>query len=227
MASSIVLPVSAIHHRHPSQLPSACLPTQRWQPVQRHATPAAYPPPPPPRTIRVRWTPPRTGWYKLNFDGSVLHDGSGRASIGGAIRDSAGRVAAAFAERTPHAPIGVVEARALIRGLRLAEDGGFIHRLVVEGDDLTLVRLLRGESRQTRISRDVEEDILELLGRFRGGCEVHQHVYREGNRVADALCHEAYRCPGVWIDRTVPFRVYEKVEDDRHGVAHDRALLRV
>ena len=139
------------------------------------------------------------------------------------IRDRAGRIVAAFAERTGHTPIGVVEARALARGLRLAQDSGFIHRLFVEGDDLTLVRLLRGESRQTRIPRDMEEHILELLGRFRGGCEV-QHIYREGNQVADSLCHEAYRCPGVWIGQIVPFHVYEKAEDDRHGVAHERVF---
>jgi ribonuclease HI len=214
MASVVALPVSAVPAIH--QLPA----TQRQPPpaIQRHATAL-----PGPRVIRVRWTPPLPGWFKLNTDGSVLHDGSGRAAIGGAIRDCTGRVVAAFGERTPHAPIGVVEGRAMLRGLELAEESGFIHRLLVEADDLTLVRLLRGESRQTRIQRGMEEDILEMLGRFRGGCEV-QHVYREGNQVADALCREAYRCPGVWIGRMVPFRVYEKLEDDRHGVAHDRVV---
>ncbi|RLN08738.1 uncharacterized protein C2845_PM11G02650 [Panicum miliaceum] len=215
--ASLAVPVSAIpaiHQRR--QLPAAIPTHRRPPPVQRHATAC-------PRVVRVRWTPPRPGWYKLNFDGSVRHDGSGRASIGGAIRDCAGRIVAAFAERTGHAPIGVVEARALIRGLRLAHESGFIDRLFVEGDDLTLVRLLRGESRQTRISRDMEEHILELLGRFRGGCEV-QHIYREGNQVADALCREAHRCPGVWIGQIVPFHVYEKAEDDRHGVVHERML---
>ncbi|TVU02261.1 hypothetical protein EJB05_50342, partial [Eragrostis curvula] len=70
-------------------------------------------PPPPPPFVLVRWTPPRPGWWKLNFDGSVYHDGSGRASIGGAIRDCTGRVILAFAERTEHACIGEVEARGL------------------------------------------------------------------------------------------------------------------
>ena len=69
----------------------------------------------------------------------------------------------------------------------------------------------------------MEEHILELLDRFRGGCEV-QHIYREGNQVADAPCHEAYRCPGVWIGQIIPFHVYEKAEDDRHGVAHERVF---
>ncbi|KAK3152284.1 hypothetical protein QOZ80_2BG0156830 [Eleusine coracana subsp. coracana] len=180
---------------------------------------------PPPSIILVRWTPPPPGCFKLNFDGSVLHDGSGRATIGGVLRDCSGHIVFAFAERTSHAPIGFVEARALIRGLELVlEMGGFIANrpLLVEGDDLTLVRLLRGESRQTRIPLPMEDDILELLGRFRGGCEV-RHIFREGNQVADKLTKEAYRCPGVWINnRLVPIGVWEKAEDDRHGVVHQR-----
>ncbi|XP_010229762.1 uncharacterized protein LOC104582121 [Brachypodium distachyon] len=178
-------------------------------------------PPPSPRITLVKWTPPRPGWAKLNFDGSVFHDGSGRASIGGAIRDGNGRVLLAFAERTAHAPVGVVEGRALIRGLQLALDLG-CRRLLVEGDDLTLVRLLRCESAQTRISPEMLDRIIWLLDSF-DVCEV-QHVYREGNAVADALCHEAYKTAEgrVWTDRVVPFKVWEKLEDDRRGVVHER-----
>jgi hypothetical protein len=55
--------------------------------------------------------PPPPGWFKLNFDGSVYSDGSSRASIGGVIRDSTGRVIVSFAEKTEHSTIGIVEAR--------------------------------------------------------------------------------------------------------------------
>ena len=87
--------------------------------------------------ILVQWQPPARGWLKLNFDGSFYYDASGRASIGGVIRYCDGNVLVAFAERTEHSSVGIVEARALIRGLRLALDN-FIGRLVVEGDDLML-----------------------------------------------------------------------------------------
>ena len=93
---------------------------------------------PSPRVVLVRWKPPPCGWFKINFDGSVYHDGSGRASIGGAIRDSAGRVVLAFAEPTEHSTVGIVEARAMIRGLRLALELR-LQRVVVEGDNLVLV----------------------------------------------------------------------------------------
>nr|XP_020150661.1 uncharacterized protein LOC109735872 [Aegilops tauschii subsp. strangulata] len=168
----------------------------------------------------VQWTRPYPGWHKLNFDGSVHHDGSGRASIGGVIRDSYGHTMLAFAERTPHAGVGQVEARALIRGLNHALAIG-CNRLVVEGDDLTLVRLLRRESAHTRIPWDMYHHIVRLLCCFED-VEV-RHVYREGNQVADTLCHEAYRRPGVWgLHQLLPPAVWAKVEDDRHGAVYER-----
>jgi ribonuclease HI len=167
----------------------------------------------------VQWSRPRHGWYKLNFDGSVHHDGSGRASIGGIIRDCYGRSMVALAETTPHAGVGEVEARALISGLHFALQRG-CSRLVVEGDDLTLVRLLHGESPHTRIPWEMYNEIIDLLCRFED-VEV-QHVYREGNQVADALCHQAYHCPNIWTFPLVPLSILAKIEDDCAGVVHPR-----
>jgi hypothetical protein len=153
----------------------------------------------------------------------VYHDGSGRASIGGAIRDSAGRVVLAFAEPMDHSTVGIVEARAMIRGLRLAL-GLHLQRLVVEGDDLVLVQLLRGEETQTRIPMALQEEVHGLLRCF-SGCDV-RHVYREGNQVAHTLCRQAYHCPGpgVWVG-IVPSVVFDKAEEDRRGVLHERAVV--
>ncbi|KAL6620539.1 hypothetical protein ACP70R_035678 [Stipagrostis hirtigluma subsp. patula] len=175
------------------------------------------------RVVLVRWTPPPRGWFKINFDGSVYSDGSGRASIGGAIRDSAGRVVLVFAELTEHSTVGIVEARAMIRGLQLAR-GLRLERVVAEGDDLVLVQLLRGEETQTRIPVAMQEEILGLLRSF-AGRDV-RHVYREGNQVAHTLCRQAYHSPGVWVGGLLPAAVFEKAEDDRRGVAHERAVVR-
>lgn len=116
----------------------------------------------PSHIVLVQWTPPPPGWLKINFDGSVYHDGSRRASIGGAIRDSNGCILLAFAELTEHSTVGIVEARAMIRGLRLALGLG-LQRVVAEGDDLVLVQLLRGEETQTRIPITMQEEIIRLL----------------------------------------------------------------
>uniref|UniRef100_A0A0D9WNP3 Trichome birefringence-like N-terminal domain-containing protein n=1 Tax=Leersia perrieri TaxID=77586 RepID=A0A0D9WNP3_9ORYZ len=58
-------------------------------------------------------------------------------------------------------------------------------------------------------------------------CGRRDHAYREGNQVADTLCHEAYKTPLTARLRTagsamVPFPVWEKLEDDRCGVVHQR-----
>uniref|UniRef100_A0A0D9ZXW9 RNase H type-1 domain-containing protein n=1 Tax=Oryza glumipatula TaxID=40148 RepID=A0A0D9ZXW9_9ORYZ len=83
----------------------------------------------------VRWALPTPGWCKLNFDGSVFHDGSRRVSIGGIIRgfDCGG------ASPSPRPRSTGRLGRAMIRGLRLAL-ACFVERNVVEGDDLVLRR---------------------------------------------------------------------------------------
>ncbi|XP_004963656.1 uncharacterized protein LOC101762429 [Setaria italica] len=197
---------------------------RRVQPLSPCARPF-QPSPPPSRVVLVRWTPPPPGWYKVSFDASVYNDGSRRASIGGAIRDGAGRVVLAYAEQTEHSTVGIVEARAMIRGLRLALALG-LQRVVVEGDDLVLVQLLRGEETQTRIPVAMQEEIVGLLRCFPG--RDVRHIYREGNQVAHTLCRQAYHGPGVWVGgcNRLPPAVWEKAEEDRRGVAHERTVLR-
>jgi ribonuclease HI len=201
----------------PPFLPSGC---DRVQ-----LSPAALPfrPSPSVRTVLVRWTPPPPGWFKLNFDGSVYNDGSSRSSIGGVIRDSTGRIIVSFAEKTEHSTVGIVEARALRRGLQLARELG-LDRILAEGDDLVLVQLLRGEEMQTRIPVAMQEEIVSLLRSFRGS-DV-RHVYREGNSVAHTLCRQAYEFAGVWAGAFVPSAVWEKIEDDQRGVTHQRTVVR-
>uniref|UniRef100_A0A0E0DQ96 RNase H type-1 domain-containing protein n=1 Tax=Oryza meridionalis TaxID=40149 RepID=A0A0E0DQ96_9ORYZ len=51
---------------------------------------------------------PPPGWHKLNFNGSVFHDGSRRVSIGGVIRECDGDVV--LAETTEHRGLTCVPA---------------------------------------------------------------------------------------------------------------------
>uniref|UniRef100_K3ZF57 RNase H type-1 domain-containing protein n=1 Tax=Setaria italica TaxID=4555 RepID=K3ZF57_SETIT len=152
----------------------------------------------PSSVLMVQWTPPPPGWFKMNFDASAARSATAAA------------VVLAFAERTEHSTVGIVEARAMIRGLRLALGLG-LRRVVAEGDDLVLVQLLRGEETQTRIPIAMQEELHGLLRCF-AGRDV-RHVYREGNQVAHVLCRQAYHSPGVWVG-IVPSTVFEKAEDD-------------
>uniref|UniRef100_A0A0D3FHD5 RNase H type-1 domain-containing protein n=1 Tax=Oryza barthii TaxID=65489 RepID=A0A0D3FHD5_9ORYZ len=118
--------------------------------------------------VRWDWEPPRAGWFKLNFDGCVYHDGSGSASIGGAIR---GPASVAFAETTDHWSIGVRGGGprgALIRGLRLVSLSPVSWR-GTPGDDLLLVSsccVATGAETQTRIPAALHDEIVTLLGCF-------------------------------------------------------------
>uniref|UniRef100_A0A0E0L1A0 RNase H type-1 domain-containing protein n=1 Tax=Oryza punctata TaxID=4537 RepID=A0A0E0L1A0_ORYPU len=168
-----------------------------------------------PTWLRVRWAPPPVGWCKLNFDGSVFNDGSRRASVGGVIR------AATAASCWPSLrPRSTGQSGWWRPGLKLAL-ACFVERIVVEGDDLVLVQLLRGEETQTRIPAAMHEEIVSLLSRFTE-FEV-RHIYREGNSVAHTLCRQAYQSPGLWAERDpMPATVWEKIDEDCRGVLHER-----
>ncbi|TVU20601.1 hypothetical protein EJB05_36815, partial [Eragrostis curvula] len=160
---------------------------------------------------------------RLLLDGSSLTSSAPCTTYDGTDRASIGRVVLSFAEKTEHSTVGIVEARALIRGLRLARGLG-LSMVMAEGDDLVLVQLLRGEEMQTRIPVAMQQEIVALLRCFPG--HDVRHVYREGNQVAHTLCRQAYAYPGVWAGALVPSVVWAMAEDDRRGVAHERAVLR-
>ncbi|KAK7822083.1 hypothetical protein CFP56_037026 [Quercus suber] len=50
--------------------------------------------------LRVKWTPPAAGSYKINFDGSIF-ESSGRAGLGVVVRDADGMVIAALSQNIP------------------------------------------------------------------------------------------------------------------------------
>jgi hypothetical protein len=70
------------------------------------------------------------------------------ASIGDSICDSAGRVVLAFAEPTEYSTMGIVETRAIVRGLRPTLELN-LQRLMIDGDDFLLVQQLHGEHRNS------------------------------------------------------------------------------
>ena len=89
----------------------------------------------------VRWMPPISPLYKINFDGALFSD-LGAASLGVVIRDSCGLVVRALAERIP-IPIfaATVEALACRRALYFAKELS-ICELVCEGDAEVIIRAL-------------------------------------------------------------------------------------
>jgi ribonuclease HI len=82
------------------------------------------------------------------------------------------------------------EYTALVRALEHAARLGNAHHIHVLSDSELMVKQMRGEYRvKNEELRDLYEQARELAGRFAG--VRFQHVRREQNKRADALCNEA------------------------------------
>ena len=110
------------------------------------------------------WTPPPVGFYKLNFDGGRLGESSW--GHGFVIR----------------AHLGC----ACLLGLQYAKEAG-IANLIVEGDCLTLINLLKFSKVQDTFIGFLVRDILSLATSF-SFCS-WSFLTRAGNKVAHDLAH--------------------------------------
>jgi len=88
----------------------------------------------------VRWNAPPPRVVKLNFDGSLSHN----SAIGGfIIRDWISQLIKVGAAHYGESSILIAEARALRDGIKAATKVGIKH-LLIEGDNATVIRALRG-----------------------------------------------------------------------------------
>ncbi|KAK2636957.1 hypothetical protein Ddye_031749 [Dipteronia dyeriana] len=98
----------------------------------------------PPRSSRLRWNPPPKSEFKLNVDAAV-NIKNGFIGLGAVIRDDRGvvRDAAAFST-TGSMDVEIVEARAILEGLRMAACMVFFP-LLVESNVLNVVKMCNGD----------------------------------------------------------------------------------
>ncbi|XP_077217986.1 uncharacterized protein LOC143852487 [Tasmannia lanceolata] len=134
----------------------------------------------------IWWDRPMIGSLKLNIDGAAKGN-PGESGGGGVMRDAKAKVIFAFAFFYGTSTNMVAEARALLDGLRLCKAFGF-KNFVVESDSKVLMDFISKKgSHPWSISFFWPEiiDLMDFLGPH------HQHQFREGNQVADALANEA------------------------------------
>ncbi|XP_077215484.1 uncharacterized protein LOC143850044 [Tasmannia lanceolata] len=86
------------------------------------------------------WSPPETGWCKLNSDAALVGD---LATIGGLLRDNSGEPLIAFSINTAAATIQQLEIDAIFYGIKLAREKN-ITNLWIESDSLRAVNTIRG-----------------------------------------------------------------------------------
>ena len=115
---------------------------------------------------------------------------SGKVGGGGIISDSEGRWVKSFARSIGFTTSITIEFWALRDGLLLANQIG-VQNLVIELDAKVVVELVQSKTTSNAFYSSLLAEYRFLLGRFQH-CKV-QHVFREVNRVADALaklgCH--------------------------------------
>ena len=152
-------------------------------------------------TIQVAWEKPHVGWTKLNFDGSCKCN-TGRASIGGVVRDHNAEFLLGYAESIGQTTSTIAEMAALRRGLELVLDNGW-SQVWLEGDFLTLVEIIMQGRRVTSVEAQKQvsriKSLIPELDKF-----LITHIYREGNRVAHTFAQMGHQLkhPRVW--RCVP-----------------------
>ncbi|KAG8368499.1 hypothetical protein BUALT_Bualt15G0052000 [Buddleja alternifolia] len=142
--------------------------------------------------IHVGWTKPEAGIFKINVDGGMRTTDTGSkhtASIGGVIRDNKGNWICGFAEQIEtESPLGA-ELSAIRRGHELAWATGLVSVIVESDSREALESINSGTS-----SHHYFNTILQIRQKMDLPWQVAlKHVWREGNKVADALSQTWFR----------------------------------
>nr|XP_027120329.1 uncharacterized protein LOC113737276 [Coffea arabica] len=128
----------------------------------------------------VAWEKPPLSLLKLNSDASVNR---GRASGGGLLRDSHGKLIFAFYKEFGDHQVLEAESMALLLGLQLCVQRGFCPSLV-EVDSKTLVHLVGSGVIAKWPLCNILRKIRDLLEGFSASLS---HIFREANSSADRL----------------------------------------
>ncbi|KAE9591785.1 hypothetical protein Lal_00039032 [Lupinus albus] len=166
--------------------------------------------------IKVTWEKPVIGCTKLNFDGSCKWE-SGKASIGGVVRNHNAEFMLGYAESIGEANSTIAEIIALRRGLELVLENGWNNNIWLEGDYKTLVEIIE-QKRQVRCMemREHISQIYSILPWFNN--IFASHIYREGNRVADKFAKMGHHLhePRIWRN-VPPYEVSAIMKEEAQG----------
>lgn len=163
--------------------------------------------------------PPVTGWVRVNSDGAT-HGSPWLATAVGVIRNEVGEWLGGFAANLGATTTHVAELWRVIHALELAWDKGF--RRVEVGMDSMLVLgyIEKGVDRM----HPLFSLILRCQGfRTRDWIVRFNHIYHEGNRVADSLANVGFSLSlGVHVFVDPPWEVRNLLLDDLRGVSFTR-----
>ncbi|XP_050254643.1 uncharacterized protein LOC126700507 [Quercus robur] len=150
------------------------------------------------RSMDLRWKPPDSGVYKVNFDGALFLE-QRCASLGVVVRDSVGLVMAALSQRVRHpGSADVAEALAARRAICFAQELN-LHNVVIEGDSLKIIQAITDTRLVQTLYGHVIDEIRLISSSFI--CNF-LHVNQKSNKLAHALARRAILSADtdVWIE---------------------------
>ena len=145
-------------------------------------------PSPPSTHSQVKWEPPPTDWFKINFDGAVSQE-MDEAGLGIIIRNDHGLIMTALTQVIPLlTSVEMVEVLVARRALIFALELSFDH-IILEGDSNIAIRAMMCDSYSAASFGHILSDIKSLDAQFRH--VVFSHTRRQGNKVAHNLARAA------------------------------------
>ena len=144
---------------------------------------------------QTKWKPPTITKLKLNFNGAAK---VGVGVAGGMPRNGNGEVLLVYSGRVGEGSNNKAEAMALLWGLQLITDMQ-LKEITIEGDLKLIIDMAKGVSQP---SWNIQNIIMDIQNFLSGLDKVHlQHIYREGNKVADAATAMGFEFRGMayWI----------------------------
>ncbi|PNY06182.1 ribonuclease H [Trifolium pratense] len=170
------------------------------------------------RRIDIRWRAPQRDCICLNTDGALL---GGVAGCGGAFRDSNGAWKGGFAKNIGSASAYVAELWGVYEGLCLARRKSF-NNIELQVDSLVVVRGIKGEEVGSASGRILLNRIRQLMN-MDWNVRI-SHVYREANKVADAIAALGCTTQGFSYFNTPPANLERLCLDDVMGVSTPRII---
>ncbi|XP_031124258.1 uncharacterized protein LOC116026974 [Ipomoea triloba] len=164
----------------------------------------------------IAWKMPESDWMKMNVDGSVS-TADGSSSCGGVLRDTTGTWRGGFMYNIGSCSIGEAEGWGVFQGLSLAARMG-VHNLIVECDSLTTIEQLQGKRPCLGVSKNILRRCIEMRRAFT--MVEFCHVYREQNRVADALACQALTKQSTLLEIVdAPLDLRDILHEDQCGAS--------
>ena len=154
-----------------------------------------------PRVVEVNWHPPLIGWIKINSDGAWKH-GEGIGGFGAIFRDYKGQFLGAFASNLDIPSSIAAEVMAVITAIEIAWVRDWKH-IWLEVDSSLVLDYIRSPS---LVPWQLRIRWLNCLYRISQMHFRSSHIFREGNKVADALANYGTSLSAQeWWDTPPPF----------------------